>query len=98
MNAEILNKGTTHTESGIRPYRVRWVGQVRMTSPDAEAALFSLKSFVAAAIAYYTALRIGFSQPVWAVTTVFIVSQPLAGQVLSKAFFRMLGTMLGGSA
>jgi len=69
-----------------------------MTSPDAEAALFSLKSFAAGIIAYYVSLRIGFSQPVWAFTTVFLVSQPLAGQVLSKAFFRILGTMLGGAA
>ena len=98
MNAETLDKGTTHPEPGIRPYRVRWVEQVRMTAPDAEAALFSLKSFAAAIIAYYLALRIGLSQPVWAVTTVFLVSQPLAGQVLSKALFRMLGTLLGASA
>jgi uncharacterized membrane protein YccC len=98
MVAEILNKGTTHPESGIRPDRVRWVELVRKTAPDAEAALFSLKSFAAATIAYYTALRVGLSQPVWAITTAFIVSQPLAGQVLSKAFFRMLGTLLGASA
>jgi Fusaric acid resistance protein family len=54
--------------------------------------------FAAAIIAYYVSLRIGFAQPVWALTTVFLVSQPLAGQVFSKALFRMLGTVLGGSA
>jgi uncharacterized membrane protein YccC len=69
-----------------------------MIGADAEAALFSLKSFAAAVIAYYLSLRIGFSQPVWAVTTVYLVSQPLAGQVLSKALFRMQGTVLGGAA
>jgi uncharacterized membrane protein YccC len=69
-----------------------------MISPDAEAALFSLKSFAAGIIAYYLSLRIGFSQPVWALTTVFLVSQPLAGQVLSKALYRVLGTVLGGAA
>jgi uncharacterized membrane protein YccC len=69
-----------------------------MIATDADAALFSLKSFAAAIIAYYLSLRIGFSQPVWAVTTVYLVSQPLAGQVLSKALFRMLGTVLGGAA
>jgi uncharacterized membrane protein YccC len=69
-----------------------------MISPDAEAALFSLKSFAAAIIAYYVSLRIGFSQPVWAFTTVFLVSQPLSGQVVSKALYRILGTALGGAA
>ena len=69
-----------------------------MLAVDAEAALFSLKSFVAAIIAYYIALRIGFAQPVWAMTTVYVVSQPLAGTVLSKALFRLLGTILGATA
>ena len=69
-----------------------------MIAADAEAALFSIKSFVAAMMAYYISLRIGFSQPVWAVTTVYVVSQPLSGAVLSKALFRMLGTFLGGAA
>src|SRR5580700_1485693 len=69
-----------------------------MLAVDAEAALFSWKSFVAAIIAYYIALRIGFAQPVWAMTTVYVVSQPLAGTVLSKALFRLLGTILGATA
>ena len=69
-----------------------------MIRADAEAALFSVKSFAAAVLAYYVALRIGFAQPVWAVTTVYLVSQPLSGAVLSKALFRLLGTFLGGVA
>src|ERR1700739_3953907 len=63
-----------------------------------ETAVFSVKSYVAAVIAYYVALRVGFSQPQWALLTVYIVSQPLAGAVLSKALFRLLGTLLGGAA
>jgi uncharacterized membrane protein YccC len=69
-----------------------------MMATDAEAALFSVKCFAAAMISYYISLRIGFSQPVWAVTTVYLVSQPLAGAVLSKALYRLLGTFLGGAA
>jgi len=65
---------------------------------DAEAVLFSVKSFAAAIIAYYISLRIGFAQPVWAVTTAYLVSQPLAGAVVSKALFRVLGTFLGAAA
>ena len=98
MNAEILNKDTAHLGARDSSLPSTLSRAVRMTMPDAEAALFSLKSFAAAMIAYYLSLRIGFSQPVWAFTTVFLVSQPLAGQVLSKALFRMLGTALGGAA
>jgi uncharacterized membrane protein YccC len=65
---------------------------------DAEAVLFSAKCFAAAMISYYVSLRIGFSQPVWAVTTVYLVSQPLAGAVVSKSLYRLLGTFLGGAA
>lgn len=61
-------------------------------------ALFSLKCFVAAMLAYYIALRIGLTRPYWAVTTSYIVAQPLAGAVLSKAVFRVIGTVLGAVA
>jgi uncharacterized membrane protein YccC len=69
-----------------------------MMATDAEAALFSAKCLAAAIISYYVSLSIGFSQPVWAVTTVYLVSQPLAGATLSKSLYRLLGTFLGGAA
>ncbi len=65
---------------------------------DADAALFSAKCFVAAMLAYYIALRIGLNRPFWAVVTSYIVAQPLAGAVLSKAVFRLIGTVLGATA
>ena len=65
---------------------------------DAQAMLFSLKCFLAAMLAYYVALRIGLTRPYWAVTTSYIVAQPLAGAVLSKAVFRFGGTLLGAAA
>jgi uncharacterized membrane protein YccC len=58
-------------------------------------ALSSLKSFAAAMIAYYIALRIGLNRPYWAIITCYIVSNPLAGAVASKAAFRMIGTIIG---
>jgi uncharacterized membrane protein YccC len=64
----------------------------------ANEALFSAKCLVAAMLAYYIALRIGLTRPYWAVTTSYIVAQPLAGAVLSKAMFRVLGTVLGAGA
>src|SRR6202166_5064997 len=69
-----------------------------MMATDAEAVLFSAKCFAAAMISYYLSLSIGCSQPVWAVSTVYLVSQPLAGAVLSKSLYRLLGTFLGGAA
>jgi len=60
--------------------------------------LFSLKCFLAAMLAYWLALRIGLTRPYWAVTTAYIVSQPLAGAVLSKAVFRAVGTVVGAAA
>jgi uncharacterized membrane protein YccC len=65
---------------------------------DAEAMLFSIKCFIAAMLAYWIALRIGLTRPYWAVTTSYIVAQPLAGAVLSKAVFRLIGTVLGATA
>ena len=63
-----------------------------------EPALFSLKCLIAATLAYYVALRIGLTRPYWAVTTSYIVAQPLSGAVLSKAVFRVAGTILGAAA
>jgi uncharacterized membrane protein YccC len=65
---------------------------------DLDEALFSVKCFVAAMLAFYIALRIGLTRPYWAVTTSYIVAQPLAGAVLSKAVFRLVGTALGAIA
>jgi uncharacterized membrane protein YccC len=61
-------------------------------------AAFSAKSFAAAMLAIYIAFRLDLSQPMWAVTTVYVVSQPLAGMVLSKSMYRILGTAIGAVA
>jgi uncharacterized membrane protein YccC len=65
---------------------------------DLDEALFSIKCFAAAMLAFYFALKIGLTRPYWAVTTSYIVAQPLAGAVLSKAVFRLVGTALGAIA
>lgn len=62
------------------------------------AALFSVKCFVGAMLAYWIALRIGLTRPYWAVATAYIVAQPLAGAAVSKAVFRLIGTVLGAVA
>lgn len=60
--------------------------------------LFSLNSFAAAMLALYVALALGLPRPYWAMTTAYIVSQPLSGAVRSKAVYRIVGTVLGGAA
>lgn len=59
------------------------------------AALFSLKCFAAAMLALFIALSIGLERPYWAFLTSYIVAQPLAGAVISKAVFRVMGTLVG---
>lgn len=60
--------------------------------------LFSVNSFAAAMLALYVGFALGLSRPYWAMTTAYIVSQPLAGAVRSKAVYRVLGTILGAAA
>ncbi|MEI9983110.1 MAG: FUSC family protein [Aliidongia sp.] len=65
---------------------------------DLEAALFATKCLVAAVLAFYAAASLGLSRPYWAVATSFIVAQPFSGAVLSKAIYRLAGTLLGATA
>ena len=60
--------------------------------------LFSAKSFAAAMLALYLAQWIGLPRPFWSVLTAYVVSQPLAGTVRSKALYRFCGTFLGSTA
>lgn len=61
------------------------------------AALFSLKCFGASMLALFVALSIGLERPYWAFLTSYIVAQPMAGAVVSKGLFRVIGTMAGGA-
>ena len=65
---------------------------------DADAILFSAKSFAAAMLAYYFSLRIGLPKPFWAIITVYIVSQTSAGASLSRGVYRLAGTFSGAIA
>jgi uncharacterized membrane protein YccC len=63
--------------------------------PTWDEALFSFKTFLAGMLALYIAFSIDLSRPYWALATVYIVSQPLAGALRSKAVYRIGGTLLG---
>ncbi|MFS2225123.1 FUSC family protein [Pantoea sp. B65] len=65
---------------------------------DANALLYSVKSFAAAMLAYYIALSIGLERPSWAIITVYIVSQTSVGASLSRSVYRLAGTIIGAGA
>jgi uncharacterized membrane protein YccC len=60
--------------------------------------VFSVKTFVGAMLALWIALRVGLDRPYWAMATAYIVAQPLAGAMRSKAAYRFYGTVLGAVA
>jgi uncharacterized membrane protein YccC len=62
------------------------------------ALVFACKTFIAAMLALLAALWLDLPRPYWAMATVYITSQPLAGATSSKAFYRVLGTVIGAVA
>ena len=60
--------------------------------------VFACKTFLAAALALLAALWLDLPRPYWAMATVYITSQPLAGATSSKALYRVLGTVIGAAA
>lgn len=62
------------------------------------AAIFSIKALIAALLAAYISFSIGLERPYWAFLTSYIVAAPLAGAVISKALFRVIGTFVGATA
>ncbi|HLG85499.1 MAG TPA: FUSC family protein [Bradyrhizobium sp.] len=60
--------------------------------------VFACKTFLAAVLALLTALWLDLPRPYWAMATVYITSQPLAGATSSKALYRVLGTVAGAVA
>lgn len=66
--------------------------------PTRDEFIFSLKCFAAAMMALYLAFRIGLPRPFWAPLTAYVVSQPIAGAVRSKALYRVIGTVIGALA
>lgn len=68
------------------------------TKEDADAILFSVKSFAAAMLAYYISLQLALPKPFWAIVTVYVVSQTSAGASLSRGVYRFVGTLVGAVA
>ena len=66
-----------------------------MTLPNRQHYIFAVKTFGAALLALYLAFAFDLPRPSWSMLTVFIVSQPFAGMVASKAVYRVAGTIVG---
>lgn len=66
-----------------------------MTLPGWRDWAFSVKTLGAALLALFLAMWIDLPRPYWAVSTVYITSQVLAGATRSKAAYRVGGTLLG---
>src|SRR6201991_571210 len=61
------------------------------------ASVFALRTFAAAMLALSIALWLDMPRPYWAMTSVYITSNPLTGATGSKAVYRMLGTLIGAA-
>jgi uncharacterized membrane protein YccC len=66
-----------------------------MTIPGWRDWAFAVKTLGAALLALFLAMWIDLPRPYWAVATVYITSQVLAGATRSKAAYRVAGTLIG---
>lgn len=69
-----------------------------ITRPTRSDWIFALRTTAAGFIALLIAYSLGLENPHWAMMTVFIVAQPVAGMVLAKGFYRLVGTLAGAMA
>ncbi|MER9234281.1 FUSC family protein [Mesorhizobium sp. M0622] len=69
-----------------------------LTRPTRSDWIFALRTVSAGLIALLAAYALKLDHPQWAMMTVFIVAQPVAGMVLAKGFYRLLGTLAGALA
>jgi uncharacterized membrane protein YccC len=58
--------------------------------------IFTLKTFAGAMLAMFISFLLDLEKPSWAILTAYIVAQPFAGMVQSKALYRVAGTLAGG--
>lgn len=72
------------------------MAQLSPFKPSITDVLFSAKTFTAAMLALFVAFFFDLQNPYWAVTTVYVVSNPLSGASTSRAVYRLLGTVFGG--
>jgi uncharacterized membrane protein YccC len=60
--------------------------------------IFSINCYIATILTMFIAFSLDLKSPGWAMTTVYLTSQPLSGVLRAKAFYRAIGTFIGGAA
>jgi uncharacterized membrane protein YccC len=60
--------------------------------------IFSVNCFIATILTLFIVLSLDLKSPGWAMTTVYLTSQPLSGAMRAKAVYRVIGTFVGGVA
>jgi uncharacterized membrane protein YccC len=60
--------------------------------------IFSVNCFLATILTLFIAFSLDLKSPAWAMTTVYLTSQPLSGVMRAKAVYRVAGTLIGGIA
>ncbi|HEX4411276.1 MAG TPA: FUSC family protein [Xanthobacteraceae bacterium] len=60
--------------------------------------IFSVNCYLATVLALFIAFSLDLKNPGWAMTTVYLTSQPLSGALRAKAFYRIIGTFVGAAA
>ncbi|HZC57452.1 MAG TPA: FUSC family protein [Xanthobacteraceae bacterium] len=60
--------------------------------------IFSVNCFIASILTLFIAFSLDLKSPGWAVTTVYLTSQPISGAMRAKAVYRAIGTFVGGVA
>ena len=60
--------------------------------------IFSVNCYIATILTMFIAFSLDLKSPGWAMTTVYLTSQPLSGALRAKAVYRTIGTIIGGAA
>src|ERR1700748_1048017 len=60
--------------------------------------VFSVNCYIATILTMFVAFSLDLKSPGWAMTTVYLTSQPLSGPMRAKALYRAIGTFVGAAA
>src|SRR6202140_5221660 len=60
--------------------------------------IFSVNCYIATILTMFVAFSLDLKSRGWAMTTVYLTSQPLSGAMRAKAVYRAIGTFIGGIA
>jgi uncharacterized membrane protein YccC len=60
--------------------------------------IFSVNCYIATILTMFVAFSLDLKSPGWAMTTVYLTSQPLSGAMRAKAIYRVIGTFVGATA